>query len=177
MQSKFRHMMSHFGGHRRGYGMSLKTGIRPSVKNDPRLVAAARERKDRWLEQVNGGLYLPTGRAKHETSRGIGQRELERSRLLIEEMPIAASACLAACKQFENLIRTHAGDRTTCNSMVSAATGVDDEWLAADLQHRRSSRCRAGSMRSCSVPVLRRCRHRKCRDTPRCLELCPRKSD
>ncbi len=46
---------------------------------------------------------------------------------------------LAAYKQFEDLIRTHAGDRVTFNSMVSAATGVDDEWLAADLQHRRNA--------------------------------------
>jgi len=42
-----------------------------AVKNDPRLVAAARELKDRWLEQVNGGLYLPEARGKYEVSRGI----------------------------------------------------------------------------------------------------------
>ncbi len=46
---------------------------------------------------------------------------------------------LDAYKQFEILIRTHAGDRVTFNSMVSAATGVDDEWMAADLQHRRNA--------------------------------------
>jgi hypothetical protein len=46
---------------------------------------------------------------------------------------------LTAYKQFDDLIRTHAGDRATFNSMVSAATGVDDEWLAADLQHRRNA--------------------------------------
>ena len=41
------------------------------VKLDPRLKAAARELKDRWLEQVNGGMYLPQKRGKYEVSRGI----------------------------------------------------------------------------------------------------------
>jgi hypothetical protein len=44
-----------------------------------------------------------------------------------------------AYEVFEKFIETHAGDRTTFNSMISAATGVDDEWLAADLQHRRNA--------------------------------------
>ena len=44
-----------------------------AVKNDPQLVAAARELKDRWLEQVNGGLYLPMGNGKYEVSRLIGE--------------------------------------------------------------------------------------------------------
>jgi hypothetical protein len=43
-------------------------------KNDPRLVAAARELKDRWLEQVNSGMYLPMQSAKYELSRGTEQR-------------------------------------------------------------------------------------------------------
>lgn len=45
-------------------------------KNDPRLVAAARELRDRWLEQVNGGeAELPglIGREKYAVSRGLGQ--------------------------------------------------------------------------------------------------------
>ncbi len=51
-------MMSHhiLGATDGDKAMSLKTGIRPAVKDDPRLVAAARELKNRWLEQVNGGL-------------------------------------------------------------------------------------------------------------------------
>ena len=40
---------------------------------------------------------------------------------------------------FEHLVRTHAGDRATFNSMVSAANGVDDGWHATDLQHRRNA--------------------------------------
>jgi hypothetical protein len=45
---------------------------------------------------------------------------------------------------FEHLIETHAGNRTTFNSMITAASGgggegVNDEWLAADVQHRRNA--------------------------------------
>jgi hypothetical protein len=39
---------------------------------------------------------------------------------------------------FEQLVERHAGDRTSFNSLVSAVTGRDDDWLAADLQHRRN---------------------------------------
>ena len=44
----------------------------------------------------------------------------------------------SAYEAFEKLVKVHAGDRVTFNSMVSAAAGTDDEWLAADLQHRRN---------------------------------------
>jgi hypothetical protein len=62
---------------------------KPKVKNDPQLVAAARELKDRWLEQVNGGLYLPMGNGKYEGSRGIGEAR-PHGRPLIEQSAIAA---------------------------------------------------------------------------------------
>ncbi|MFT3785886.1 MAG: hypothetical protein QM770_06950 [Tepidisphaeraceae bacterium] len=42
-------------------------------------------------------------------------------------------------ERFERLVKTHAGDRTSFNSMVSAAGGLDADWLAADLQHRRNA--------------------------------------
>ena len=45
---------------------------------------------------------------------------------------------LAAHTAFEDLITLHAGDRVTFNSMVSASSGLDEEWLATDLQHRRN---------------------------------------
>jgi hypothetical protein len=61
-----------------------------AVKNDPRLAAAARELKDRWLEQVNGGMYLPAARGKYEVSRGIEGPDREQGGLLIEPMPVAA---------------------------------------------------------------------------------------
>jgi hypothetical protein len=53
------------------------------TKNDPRLVAAARELKDRWLEQVNAGLYLPEAVGKYEVSRLVSERE-GRAELRIE---------------------------------------------------------------------------------------------
>ena len=40
--------------------------------------------------------------------------------------------------RFERLVKKHAGDRTTFNSLVTAAGGLSDEWVAADLQHRRN---------------------------------------
>jgi hypothetical protein len=63
---------------------------KPKVKNDPKLVAAARELKDRWLEQVNGGLYLPMARGKYEVSRGIGEAEPRQVALFIEPTLVAA---------------------------------------------------------------------------------------
>jgi hypothetical protein len=38
-------------------------------KNDPRLVAAARESRDRWLEQVNATPFLSHG--KYEVTRPV----------------------------------------------------------------------------------------------------------
>jgi Acetyltransferase (GNAT) family len=48
-----------------------------TVKNDPRLVAAARELKDRWLEQVNATPLIGTG--KYEVSRTLSRIEGSRS--------------------------------------------------------------------------------------------------
>jgi hypothetical protein len=42
---------------------------KPKQKNDPRLVAAARELKDRWLEQLNATPLLPCG--KYEVGRTV----------------------------------------------------------------------------------------------------------
>ena len=48
--------------------------VKKQIKNDPRLVAAARELRDRWLEGVNAGadlgqVALPV--AKYDVSRAI----------------------------------------------------------------------------------------------------------
>ncbi|HSV14657.1 MAG TPA: hypothetical protein VLI90_10375 [Tepidisphaeraceae bacterium] len=56
------------------------------VKSDPKLVAAAREWRDRWLERVNAGQYLPAAEGKYEVSRalsdaGAGQVEHAMPRL------------------------------------------------------------------------------------------------
>jgi hypothetical protein len=43
---------------------------RPKLKNDPKLVAAARELRDRYTEQINAGLLLPpSAHGKYEVSR------------------------------------------------------------------------------------------------------------
>ncbi|HLL88915.1 MAG TPA: GNAT family N-acetyltransferase [Tepidisphaeraceae bacterium] len=42
---------------------------RPKRKNDPKLVAAARELRDRWLEEVNAGRYLPAARGRYDVTR------------------------------------------------------------------------------------------------------------
>jgi hypothetical protein len=56
-------------------------------KNDPRLVAAARELKDRWLEEINSGRYLPMGNGKYEVSRGIERKPEAR-----EDRPLLVAA-------------------------------------------------------------------------------------
>jgi hypothetical protein len=44
---------------------------RKAVKNDPRLVAAARELRDRWLEKVNENPLILGSNGKYEVSRAI----------------------------------------------------------------------------------------------------------
>jgi hypothetical protein len=48
---------------------------KPKRKNDPKLVAAARELRDRWLEQVNaqGGENLLVGCGKYDVSRALAE--------------------------------------------------------------------------------------------------------
>src|SRR5687767_8009607 len=41
------------------------------AKFDPQLLAAARELRDRWLEMVNSGQYVPETRAKYDVSRAL----------------------------------------------------------------------------------------------------------
>jgi hypothetical protein len=52
---------------------------RQKVKNDPKLVAAARVLRDRWLERVNSGEQLALeSRGKYEVSRSVGAVEQKR---------------------------------------------------------------------------------------------------
>jgi len=45
---------------------------RPKQKNDPKYIAAARELRDRYLEQINAGLLLPpAAQGKYDVSRQI----------------------------------------------------------------------------------------------------------
>jgi hypothetical protein len=58
-----------------------------------------------------------------------------------EKKGIAAElleAIAAAYSRFEGLVERHAGDRTSFNSLVTGAAGLSNEWLNADLQHRRN---------------------------------------
>ena len=47
------------------------TPPRPKRKADPRLVAAARELRDRWLERVHEGGLLPATAGKYDVSRSV----------------------------------------------------------------------------------------------------------
>jgi hypothetical protein len=44
---------------------------KPKRKNDPQLVAAARELRDRWLDEVNAGRFLPGATARYDVTRQI----------------------------------------------------------------------------------------------------------
>jgi hypothetical protein len=48
-----------------------KRAPRTKVKSDPKLVAAARELRDRWLEHVNSGGEQLVSRGKYEVSRAL----------------------------------------------------------------------------------------------------------
>jgi hypothetical protein len=56
---------------------------RPKVKNDPRLVAAARELRDRWLEHVNADASALVREGKYDLSRRIEHVEAEPERRLL----------------------------------------------------------------------------------------------
>jgi hypothetical protein len=60
-----------------------KKAPRPRVKNDPRLVAAARELRDRWLEHVNADASALLTEAKYDVSRRIEGREAGPQRRLL----------------------------------------------------------------------------------------------
>jgi len=57
------------------------------VKNDPRLVAAARELRDRWLEQVNSGHSPPEAAGKYEVSR-----QLQAAPTAAKQIPLLTAA-------------------------------------------------------------------------------------
>jgi hypothetical protein len=57
------------------------------MKNDPRMVAAARELKDRWLEQLNATPLLGCG--KYEVSRRLDGNDVPQAQLFIEQAAAA----------------------------------------------------------------------------------------
>lgn len=60
---------------------------RPTFKNDPRHVAAARELRDRWLEHVNSGEFVLTDGAKYDVTRAL---QAPRAAEAIPLLPAAA---------------------------------------------------------------------------------------
>ena len=50
---------------------------RKKTRNDPKLVAAARELRDRWLEEVNAGAAMLVGNGKYDVSRQIEGMHVE----------------------------------------------------------------------------------------------------
>jgi hypothetical protein len=52
-------------GHEWAWISAMKT------KCDPKLIAAARELRDRWLEKVNSGEHLAQELGKYDVSRGL----------------------------------------------------------------------------------------------------------
>jgi len=50
---------------------------REKVESDPKLVAFTRELRDRWLEEVNSGRFLPFSQSKYDVCRLIGDEMME----------------------------------------------------------------------------------------------------
>jgi hypothetical protein len=63
---------------------------RAKTKCDPRLIAAARELRDRWLEKVNAGVLLPAEAGKYELTRRIAASRAASAPMLPEPGSIAA---------------------------------------------------------------------------------------
>ncbi len=64
------------------------TKDKPRRKNDPKLIAAARELRDRYMEQINAGLLLPPGAfGKYDVSRSLeaAPTVLERDGVVVVE--------------------------------------------------------------------------------------------
>jgi hypothetical protein len=55
-------------------GEKPKREKKPKAKNDPKLVAAARELRDRWLEHINSGAKLLDAQGKYDVSRQLESR-------------------------------------------------------------------------------------------------------
>ena len=56
---------------------------KPKVKIDPKYVAAARELRDRWLEELNAGQHLPEAAGKYEVGRQISAAPMAKEVLLL----------------------------------------------------------------------------------------------
>ena len=61
---------------------------REKQKNDPKLVAAARELRDRWLEHVSDGRVLAGSQGKYAVGRSLDVRPHPRSTALTAGSPL-----------------------------------------------------------------------------------------
>jgi hypothetical protein len=62
---------------------------KPGAKNDPKHVAAARELRDRYLEEINSGRLLPAGQGKYDVGRALPGGG-------VNQTPVALPAPIAA---------------------------------------------------------------------------------
>jgi hypothetical protein len=69
---------------------------RKKVKNDPKLIAAARELRDRWLEQVNAGAIVTEMRGRYDVSRGISASAIPMPGMLSDGRALPALPAHAA---------------------------------------------------------------------------------
>jgi hypothetical protein len=53
---------------------------KPKLKADPKLVAKARELRDRWLEHVNSGGLELTSQGKYDVTRALPDQSAIRNR-------------------------------------------------------------------------------------------------
>jgi hypothetical protein len=60
------------------------------VKNDPKLIAAARELRDRWLEQVNAGAKVPQVLGRYDMSKALDGQAILTPGMLREDQVIRA---------------------------------------------------------------------------------------
>jgi hypothetical protein len=64
-----------------------KCEMHPRQKNDPKYVAAVRELRDRYLEQVNADRLLPAAHGKYDVNR-----QLEAAPSTIKQTPLLNAA-------------------------------------------------------------------------------------
>jgi hypothetical protein len=62
----------------------------PKVKNDPKLVAAARELRDRWLERVHADPSVLTSGGKYDVTRALPNAAIQTENLPALPAPLAA---------------------------------------------------------------------------------------
>ena len=100
------------------------------AKNDPKLVAAARELRDRYLEQVNSERLLPAANGKYDVSRQLHAPATEtkqtRRLLTAAEQHLVKSLPAEKGRDLLKQVRTHLIEtaRPVMEAMLQELTGV-----------------------------------------------------